>query len=864
MHQIPLHLAADPVSGDCEYVTMTKVMCPRNLIECELFLKVLKKETDRAFRHFAEIAPSCLTIGRSCMTSKDPDILKLIFMSLNENLCRAPSNTTTFMDSILARCIHYMRNNQFLIACQELEYYDSLDPKLKTADGKMLSLILSCVVLYLSGSYRKARAKLDSLKEMKGKNDILKLEITLFLTLLAKYEEKIQNASNDVKLLETNKEYEIYEPYESYKLSRKIPFASSACEYVQEKNGIRAGVFATSDIRHGEIVLAEVPEHFQFSTPFVNCDLCEKYQELIYTCPECRYKSYCSKLCMDDDWSTHETECYGFKIGVIPMLEASILFRLFVESAEYILPAVVDFSHEGGVINGPKDAWIFILKHAQEEEKEYNVVGEFLASQPDFKLLSKELYCEVVVTAFRLAVFIYNDTKLIEKYFHLLSLEKIDMINVIGSILLRLGGHVLLNSQHDELRYQKFATPMNGIIDEECEKGPLTKLVTQNGFTYHGINGMSEFVKCNNVVKESLNYAKNEVQACTSNERPINQFVNKILNICLNDGEINAVGDITGIKTESLLSQKQEEKLKNFNTSKRCQLMTDIAKYYQHYVYQYFTKPGVHRKIPQIKSTLCVTLKAFRQCCGDENVKVIYLANGQFIGVTTTEVRSGEELVVCSEIIKPHELNSLIYTMRHSQFGLSCIIDNELFLLIEGPSEILLQNKTFLVSIKKKLCAWKSFPEDYRHQHNLMILFGTYNGFLNLHFPEGHALRILGELKFAMFLAWNGFLDHASDIMLYTIEGAELEDRFIEELGYYRQAFCVIQKIMEQYTVIMIKCPSLDLEIPTMLLSSCWLLLKRLNRSEDLDEEESSALYKEYYTCHYNWRTVLNSCIRMP
>lgn len=92
----------------------------------------------------------------------------------------------------------------------------------------------------------------------------------------------------------------------------------------------------------------EDPAYFQFSAPFLNCDLCETHQELLYTCEDCRYKTYCSKSCFDNDAGAHQYECYGYKIGIIPMLEASMVYRLFLQAAEYVFPAILDFSMDGG------------------------------------------------------------------------------------------------------------------------------------------------------------------------------------------------------------------------------------------------------------------------------------------------------------------------------------------------------------------------------------------------------------------------------------------------------------------------------------------------------------------------------------
>lgn len=41
-------------------------------------------------------------------------------------------------------------------------------------------------------------------------------------------------------------------------------------------------------------------------------------------------------------------------------------------------------------------------------------------------------------------------------------------------------------------------------------------------------------------------------------------------------------------------------------------------------------------------------------------------------------------------------------------------------------------------------------------QRDLSVLYGAYNSFLTLHFPDGHPMRLLGVLKFSIFLATNG------------------------------------------------------------------------------------------------------------
>ncbi|XP_039231620.1 uncharacterized protein LOC6536670 isoform X8 [Drosophila yakuba] len=112
MHRIPLHMVSEPCPEASEYITMSGVMCPRNLIECELFLKVLRKTTDAVFCDFSEVAQSCLNIAKKCMHMKSPSVLKMTLQSLNEIICRAPSASATCVDAILARSVLYMKSNQ--------------------------------------------------------------------------------------------------------------------------------------------------------------------------------------------------------------------------------------------------------------------------------------------------------------------------------------------------------------------------------------------------------------------------------------------------------------------------------------------------------------------------------------------------------------------------------------------------------------------------------------------------------------------------------------------------------------------------------------------------------------------------------
>ncbi|KAH8314270.1 hypothetical protein KR074_008906 [Drosophila pseudoananassae] len=887
MHQIPVYLGEDPNPGAREYDTMSMVLTPRNLIESELFLKVLKKETDVVFKHFADIAPSCLVVAKENMDKKDPTILKLIFELMNEIICRAPCGTDTFVDAILARSIHYMKRNRYSVstlvnifvpiitglfiislqvAVHDLMFYESLDSKLKTPEGIVIARILSCVSLFLAGEFQTAKARLVNVNEMIGNTAFYNLKyVREFLSLLAQYEEKIRNSV--VKEAKPKKTPKRIEPYKGFKLIRKIPFASSACYY--NYSGKNAGVFATTDIGKGEIVMVEEPAYYQFSAPFSNCDLCGAPQELVYTCAGCRYKTYCSESCMKDDAEIHQYECYGFEIAIIPLLESTTLFRLFLQAADYILPALVDFALDGGVIKTAKQAWNFILDHAKEEEKEYNMYGDFLANTPDYNKVTKENYIEIITKAFRLAVFIYNDTNLKDKYFYMLALKKEDMIKVIGSILLRLAAHVLLNSYHEKLA--PFKEAINEYEDPSLDVDDLKtniKRIEENAFNYYGLDAVADFVNCYNDVTNSVDVSGNNLDEFMALESPIYQFINKVLSLCLNNSVVDCVEDI--VEGKSLNAQEIAEKIKTMNTSKRCELLKTFTKSFQHFVMPYFTRGKRNKHSRQVKSSVCSTLKSFRHCCGEENVKIICMSSGNFIGVTTKKVKSGSELVVCSDFIKNSALHSttcieegLGYDfpmyIRHENHTGRCIETINLY------PEVIRQNMAFICHIKKKVSDWKTSPQDFIIQHDLSVLYGAYNSFLTLHFPDGHPMRLLGVLKFSMFLATNGFLEHSSFIIMHIINVMESKDTYFEDIELYRQTFFIIRSIIEQYIDIMIDAPEIDAVYPVMLLGSCWCLLKRLmHQIEKLKDAEGGALFAEYRTYHHKWKFILSSYLQTP
>ncbi|XP_034488016.1 uncharacterized protein LOC117792130 [Drosophila innubila] len=261
-------------------------------------------------------------------------------------------------------------------------------------------------------------------------------ELHSYLKRLENYKAEIKESSNNIQF-KIKKESGRHVPIHGFNSDGEIPFASNACEFVSEPTGI-AGIYARTSIAKGEVVIAENPHYFQFSAPFMNCAVCAVYRDHLYTCSNCRYVSYCSLACMRSDWNEHKFECYGYKIGLIQMLEATILFRCFLQAAQYLLPAIVNFTQKNGPIRDATAAWNFIVQHSLSDQTKKTIIREYLSKQPNGKFLTNTKCRQLMTTSLRLAVFVHNDINIKETWFGQLELTKDDSIRLIAALFMRL------------------------------------------------------------------------------------------------------------------------------------------------------------------------------------------------------------------------------------------------------------------------------------------------------------------------------------------------------------------------------------------------------------------------------------------
>lgn len=117
----------------------------------------------------------------------------------------------------------------------------------------------------------------------------------------------------------------------------------------------------------------------------MNCEMCGAYEENLYTCSECRSKCYCSNACLKYDWEEHQHECYGYRIGIIPMFEAKMLFRFFVQAAKCLSPALAAYTLQNGYVTWLKEQYIVLPATARVFNLRHNI---FICCSLTYELFS--------------------------------------------------------------------------------------------------------------------------------------------------------------------------------------------------------------------------------------------------------------------------------------------------------------------------------------------------------------------------------------------------------------------------------------------------------------------------------------------
>ncbi|XP_064554423.1 uncharacterized protein LOC135439618 isoform X2 [Drosophila montana] len=872
---------------DDEFEIMSRVTCPQNLIESELFVLILKNASNAFFDGIVKDSENLLSIANKFVKSNEIKTSVKGLQLLNKIICRTPTNTTVFLDALLARSVYFVQIQKYPLAKSDLEYYKRFNPKLMTTEGILLVQTLLCLSLYFMRKMHDARFHLYQLEEVVGKlpANVFRenFELQTFLKHLEKYKKEINQPPRNIQY-KINKKSISFGPLIGSKFYKKAPVVFCKCERGFNLTGFD-GIYTSSAIAKEEVIFKD-SHSFQFGIPFMNCEVCGIYRDHLYTCIECRYKTYCSLKCTQSDWEEHQTECYGYKIGIIQMLEATLLFKIFIQATKYLSAVLTSLTQEHGAIRNADSAWDFIVKYSKADNANHTIIGKFLSSQPDCKQLTAKKWRQLITTSFRLAVFVYNDTDINDRIFSKLKMPKFETIKLIAALLMRLNVHITLNSQRNEFHHQQKLPASFNFLEYQ---GSLDPRINANAFSYHSINAHLDFVNCYNRLQErisSTKHSSNQKGLFSKSHKPqtISEFIKKISILCLKNAKIQSVGDLNDVKAQA--SYNFELCLVKLNTSDRCKLLSNIAEYFHKFLYDYSCYDGCRR---QETTTICGNVISFKNFCL-ENCESRNPNSGELILMAAMNLKADVELTVTLDSVNQLENTSYFEVMkdckrescsnqtviepinnRHGIFCAFCeketVITSALGKCSECQitySELFEQYITFISTIVTEIRTKVSNPKTT--QRDLTILYGTYNSYVTMHFSEGNEFRLSGVLSFIEFLTSNDFLNHACDV-IFVLQSSDYFFAKYDPLNkdVFVRILNTIQQIMERY-IETINC-GLDVNpnYPKMLLGIAWHILSNIGVYSDLfrDDIEMHSTLVEYFTQYYKWKKIINSNLTM-
>ncbi|XP_060648058.1 uncharacterized protein LOC132785798 [Drosophila nasuta] len=884
-----IHLSFLPEQLDDDFAAICAAMTPRNVIETELLLHFLKRSANEFFNSIVEYSENVLNDTNRLIRKRDKNkSLKQEISFLNQIIYRTPTNSVVFMEALFFRIAYFFRNEKFSMAKRDILYLKSFESNHMTAQQLVDVETFMYMSNYFMREMREARIYLDQTEELLDQFTAKKLlpessRVQTILGDLSKFKAEIREFTTNARIQFQIKKKPSIESY-----------INSDCEFRSTQLN-NAGALACNDIAKGQVVIVEQPHFFQFLASFTNCEVCGVYQEHLYTCRDCRYRSYCSMTCMKSDGAAHIYECYGYKIGLIPMLETTILFRCFVQAAQFLSPAFNKFRRKNGPIRDATTAWHFIVKHCSLSDRhQKTIVVEFLSRQPNCKLLSTDKWRQLITNSFCLAVFVHNDTIIQAIFFDQLELCKDESIKLIGAILMRLSVHIMLNSQRDELQF--ISRKFNSSAYPAYKPENLSRM-DANVFEYYDINAHSDFVDCfqnlQELTQNSIKHVAKDPMPNTPHCNPMSKFICKLFGSLINNIEINKLEDLMHVKPTT--SELIEEHLMPLSSSKRCRLLSDIFNNYHKFVFDYFSLCGATR---QEKWSLCPKLRHLQHSCVP-NVELRSLSDGKYLAKAAMDLKSGTELTVCFnsvEILKQNrkerhdilqksgiicscDLCSLPAYIEpvNMRSGILCTFCDQDNIITQLPgkciqchadyNEQLQQMKIFISHVLRQMEVKELDPNIT--QRDLAILYGTYNNYITMHFSEYHELRLIGILSFVEFLTKNGFLKQATDVIIalhcsyYSYYG-DNTDCFKKDFAAL--IFKMVKNILKSYFANLSPSSVINKEPLNQLLVIILHTLKNQEKHLDpsIDDAENYNMILDNYALYYNWKRIVSYLTLMP
>ncbi|KAL9892510.1 uncharacterized protein ACN2A1_008055 isoform 1-T1 [Glossina fuscipes fuscipes] len=649
MHKMPLKLPA----------TTWK----RNLPEEEIFNSTLNtsnvKETDKFITLLDEAAVSyrndCLELAdvmykeaKKCLTARVDSSTHTKGMHLVDSIIlKIPRDSSRLVWALKTRGDFNYQSGSFEFASRDYEIFFEACAKGNSEVGVCCQVYGRLTIcMYMTKQQIKSRKYLIEYQKCRSKLSFEILQGQVFAELdehIKTFEPLVNNMECIVAPAISESLY-FLTPYNGFNGSSEIPLTSAACGYRNDS------VYAKSTIPQGAVLFVE--EHFYqpVKFPFLRCENCRHYTTLFYTCLECRYKCYCSLLCMEIDKPFHQYECEGYMQLSLIFLDAANIFRLFLR----ILFLLNDHVFHRKIFHKLKTG-------GQVLNAIYHMLGStmlfgtrylgLIRNKPSYGSLSSIQYSTVITTAFRLTIFIEKKTNIMETFLNKLSISNKQKMIVVGALLMRLHSNILLNSFDIEYvgyltnfsllngpqpDVPKYINPIRGIVEDiyEFYNIDVEKDINERN---------DDIIKCETPVCRAasaiLNW--NHIKNCTPIDDILSIFKDNIIMMYFNP-------ELSSKQLEEKRAQDPEiinGHLAQLGSDKsRFEFVKGCADlFHKHFTDYFLPMFEFHPHLSEVITLYCPTLRRFKHSCVP-NVQVMVLNSGVVIGKSLREINENEEL----------------------------------------------------------------------------------------------------------------------------------------------------------------------------------------------------------------------------
>uniref|UniRef100_A0A1I8PS07 MYND-type domain-containing protein n=1 Tax=Stomoxys calcitrans TaxID=35570 RepID=A0A1I8PS07_STOCA len=652
MHRIPLQLPIPSIRWERtlpECILFENTLNLANFEETQTFIKTLDEEADFYQKKSYEIVEEMFWKARKGLSSAESSSFAEGMLLISWIILRAPKDSSILAYALKIRGQCYFHDSSLLNASKDYEMFLYVNEFSKQPTDDICEII--CHLTYCMHNMQKYN------------------EVKKYLQLYKEYKGQLSAESQQKKnFVQTDDLPEIMVKLDNalgpqLKLQRKTSSAIRQCS--SDNTGNVIGKASAYDYQQADVVFVEDPMVKSINAPLFRCEKCFcQTKQQIYTCLECRYKTYCSLHCLQSDSEEHKLECIGYKQLLLLILDAGVLFRNFVKISHELDEKI--FSCKSfGKYKTARDVWFGLLICLEQKQAEVNCsILSLLTMKPMYDRLTETQYSTLVTTAFRLAMFIDMKTNLIEKLFGRLQISDKQKLIVVGSMLMRIHCNLLLSTfdcdvTRGDVQLQ-YSSNMQQINSLTKNSGQKHQEIIEDLNQFYDIDVSVEVWDYSLKIQKSarkpkkaqalsvLQQNKHSQEECKRLHRILSIYKDKIAEVYFNPDLVNKV--LYGPKADQPLSaavtKKMCSRLALMTNEQRCYFVQRYARLFHNYFADYFMHLVEQKNdVPNILAVYSPSLKEFQHSC-DPNVEVMIMTNGTLVGKALKAIKAGEQLYV--------------------------------------------------------------------------------------------------------------------------------------------------------------------------------------------------------------------------